>query len=84
LESKDAGLTKNEGERTEIVASLGVFGTDEAFEAYAKYAKANAERKGGDLGQLVLDLRRSIFKTTTPMTAREASLTIWQDPRYLK
>lgn len=80
---RDAELTKNEGERTEIVASLCVFGTDDAVEAYAEYAKANAERIGGDFPKLVLGLRQSIFKTTH-VTVPEAGVAIWQDPRYLK
>jgi len=81
LELKDAALAKNEGERTEIVASLCLYGTDEAVDAYTKYARANAEGKGGDLGELILSLRRSIYRTH--INANEADLAIWNDPKYL-
>jgi hypothetical protein len=79
---KDAELTRNEGERTEIVASLCVFGTDDAIKAYAEYAKANAEGSGGDFPKLVLGLRQSIFKATR-VTVPDAGIAIWNDPRYL-
>jgi len=78
---KDDELTRNEGDRTEVVASLVLFGTDEAIAAYAKYAKANVEGKGGDLGQLILDLRQSISKTH--IKTCEADLAIWNDPKCL-
>jgi hypothetical protein len=80
---KDAELTKNEGERTEIVASLCVFGTDDAIKAYAEYAKKNAEGEGGDFPKLVLGLRQSVFKTTH-VTVPETGIAIWQDPRYIE
>jgi hypothetical protein len=79
----DAKLSKNEGDRTEVIASLCLYGTDEAIDAYAKYAKANVEGKGGDLGGLIVDLRQSIYKETH-IAADEANLTIWNDPKYLK
>lgn len=79
----DPTLSKNEGERTEIVASLCLYGTDEAIHAYAKYARANMEGKGGDLGELVTDLRHSIYKETR-IAADEADLSIWNDPKYFK
>jgi hypothetical protein len=79
---KDAELSRNEGERTEVVASLCLYGTDEAIDAYVKYAKANAEGKGGDLGQLIRDVRQSIYPTH--METDEANLAIWNDPKYLR
>jgi len=82
LELKDAELAKNEGVRTEIVASLCLYGTDEAVDAYIKYARANAEGKGGDLGELILSLRQSIYKDTD-IKANGADLAIWNDPKYL-
>jgi len=81
LELKDAELAKNEGDRTEIVASLCLYGTDEAVDAYTEYARANAEGQGGDLGELILSLRQSIYKTH--IKANEADLAIWNDPKYL-
>ena len=78
----DAEMTRNEGERTEIVASLCALGTDEAIQAYAEYAKANASGIGGDFPTLVLGLRQSIFKTTR-VTVAQAGIAIWNDPRYL-
>jgi hypothetical protein len=82
LQLKDSELSKNEATRTEVIASLCLYGTDDAIDAYAKYAKANVERKGGDLGELILALRRSIYETSH-ITADEANLTIWNDPKYL-
>ena len=81
IEMKNAGLAENEGDRTEVVASLCLYGTDEAVDAYTKYARANAEGKGGDLGELILSLRQSIYKTH--INANEADLAIWNDPKYL-
>ena len=81
LQLKDAELSNNEGDRTEVVASLCLYGTDEAIDAYTRYAKANMEGKGGDLGELILALRRSIYKTH--IKADEADLAIWNDPKYL-
>jgi len=83
LQLKDAELVKNEGDRTEVVAKLCLYGTDEAIHAYAKYAKANAGPTGGDLGELVLALRQSISKSTD-IKASEADLAIWNDPKYLR
>src|SRR5271166_4957616 len=48
LQLTDPELTKNERDRTEVVASLCLYGTDEAIDAYTTYAKANVEGKGGD------------------------------------
>jgi hypothetical protein len=79
---KDPALTENEGKRTEIIASLCLYGTDEAIDAYVKYARANAERRGGDLGELVFQLRQSI--TRTHIKPGDANLAIWQDPKYLE
>ena len=79
----DPELSKNEGERTEVVASLCLFGTDEAIHAYAQYAKANMRGEGGDVGQLVLALRHSVFKQTH-IAADEAYEAIWnvhKEPR---
>jgi len=81
LAFKDAELSKNEGDRTEVVASLCLYGTDEAINAYVKYAKANTVGKGGDLGELILGLRQSIYPTH--ITVNEADLAIWNDPKYL-
>ncbi|HXX18639.1 MAG TPA: hypothetical protein VEJ46_04495 [Candidatus Acidoferrum sp.] len=76
-------LSKNEGQRTEVVAALCLYGPDEAIDAYAKYATANmGRREGGDVGQLILDLRRSIDRKTH-ITAEQADLAIWMDPKYL-
>jgi hypothetical protein len=76
-------LSKNEGDRTEVIAELCLYGTDEAIHAYAAYAKANAERTGGDLGRLVLGLRHSI-DAKTQVSAGEADLAIWNEPKYLQ
>jgi len=78
----DPALSKNEGERTEVIASLCLYGTDGAIDAYAKYARANAEGKGGDLGELIVDLRHSIYNETQ-VKADKADLAIWNDPKYL-
>jgi hypothetical protein len=79
---KDVDLTKNEGERTETISQLCLYGTDAAIDAYVKYAKANAGGTGGDLGQLILELRQSI--SPTHLEATEADLAIWNDPKYLR
>jgi hypothetical protein len=81
---RSAELSKNEGTRTEIVASLCLYGTDEAIDAYAKYAEANTRPhgQGGDLGELIVDLRRSISKTS--VKPRKADLAIWNDRKYLE
>ena len=84
LQLKDLELTTNEGERTEVIAFLGLFGADEAIDAYAEYARANMTKEGGDLGQLVLALRRSVFKQKTHIKADEAYEAIWnvkKEPR---
>lgn len=85
---QDAEMVDNEGERTKLVASLYVYGTDEAIDAYVEYARANTKREGGDLGKLVLGLRKSIYsksriKEGGAMTS-EADMAIWNDPKYLK
>lgn len=84
LQLKDAELSRNEGERTEVVAELCLYGTDEAIDAYEKYARANIVEiggQGGNLGELKLALRQSIYKTH--IKANEANLAIWNDPKYL-
>jgi hypothetical protein len=44
-----------------LVAFLYVYGTDKPIDAYAEYARANTKGEGGDLGELVLGLRKSIY-----------------------
>ena len=79
---KDNEASRNWGERTEVVASLCLYGTDEAIDAYARYARANIEGQDADLGELVLALRQSIYKTTH-VKVNEADVAIWNDPKYL-
>ena len=73
-----------------MVASLCLYGTDEAIDAYEKYTKDNLDKKkGGDIGELILDLRKSLDQKErsyqdTHITADEAKLAIWNDPKYLK
>jgi len=84
LELKNTELSENEGDRTEIVSLLCLYGTDDAVKAYFNYAKENLDPKGqgGDLGKLILALRRSIYPKTHT-TAKEANLAIWYDAKYL-
>jgi hypothetical protein len=74
----ESDLANNERERTEVIASLCLYATDEAIDAYAKYARSNIDGNGGNLGELILALRRSIYKTSH-ITADEANLTIWYE-----
>lgn len=75
-------LSENEAERTKWVAALCLYGTDKAIDAYAKYASANVEGKGGRIGELILGLRESVFEKTH-VTADEADLAVWNEPKYL-
>jgi hypothetical protein len=81
----DLELSRNEGNRTEVVALLCLYGTDDAVEAYARWARENinADEQGGNLGALVLALRKSIYPGTLT-TADQANLAIWFDSKYLK
>lgn len=76
-------LTKNAGERTEIIASLCLYGTDEAIDAYVQYSHASAEQKRWNLGELIKQLRHSIYDKTH-LDPNDANLAIWNDPKYLK
>jgi hypothetical protein len=84
MQLKNVELARNEGRRTEVIASLCLYGTDEAIDAYAKYAEAelNNTGEGGNLGELITVLRRSIYKTSR-ISADEANLSIWRNPKYL-
>jgi len=80
----NAELSKNWNDRTEIVAFLCLYGTDDAIEAYSDWTKEDLDRsKGGNLGQLVVALRKAIYPKTLS-TPDQANLVIWQDDRYLK
>jgi hypothetical protein len=85
---QDDDMVKNEGKRTELVASLYVYGADEANDAYVEYARANTKQEGGDLGKLVLGLRKSIYRKSrikeSGTKTSEADMAIWNDPKYLK
>ena len=79
-------LKENRNKRTEIVALLCLYGTDEAIKAYAGFsAKAiSPNAQINDVGELIVALRRSLSaKHETSVTPREANLGIWWDEKFL-
>lgn len=86
LFAKDPALIENRNRRTEIVALMCLYGTDEAIKAYtdfsAKAISPNAQVE--DVGELIVALRKSLSnRHETSITAREANLGIWWDEKYL-
>ena len=85
---KDPALIQNRDERTEIVALLCLYGTDEAIHAYADYSAkiVGPNAKIDDAGELIVALRRSLSardRRRTTVTSRETNLGIWWDPKFL-
>lgn len=89
LYSKDPNLIQNRKERTDLVALLCFYGSDEAIEAYTEYsAKAiGPNQRIDDLGELIVSLRRSLSDKREPgrttVTPREANLGIWWAAKFL-
>lgn len=87
--SKDPDFIQNRAERTQIVALLCLYGTDDAIKAYAEYsAKAiGPNQQIDDVGELIVALRRSLLdnreRRRTTVTAREANLGIWWATKFL-
>jgi len=89
LYSNDTAYKQNRDERTEIVALLCLYGTDEAIKAYANFsAKAiSPNPQIDDVGELIVALRTSLSSKQEPrrtiITPREANLGIWWDAKFL-
>jgi len=71
---KDAEMSKNWHDRTEVVAFLFLYGTDDAINAYAKWVSEGSNVE--NIGKLILAFRKSIYPETHT-TADDANLTIW-------
>ena len=70
----DAEMSKNWHDRTEIVAFLCLYGTDDAIKAYANWVDEGSNVE--DIGKLILAFRKSIY-SETHTTADEANSAIW-------
>jgi hypothetical protein len=87
--NKDPASIENRNQRTEIVALLCLYGTDEAIKAYSDFsAKAiGPNTQIDDVGELIVALRRSLTNKHQPshtlITAREANLGIWWEKKFL-
>jgi hypothetical protein len=71
-------LSSNWHDRTEIVAFLCLYGTDDSIEAYSNWTKEEYDPngKGGDFGKLVVALRKAIYPKTLT-SPDEANMIIW-------
>jgi len=85
LAAKNPELSKNWHNRTEIISLLCLYGTDDAIGAYLNWTKEDLDPKGkgGDLGELVVALRKAIYPKTHTK-AGEADAIIWENDTYLR